>query len=132
VTGTASFASEAWVAALPDAYGDLPPAVGATGVVEHTVTSPSGRAAVVYWTEFADGRIAAAGMGARPDADVTMTSPRDVAAAVASGEVEPSVAFMQGRTKVGGDQAALLRLLAVTATPEYRLATARLAGSTPA
>jgi SCP-2 sterol transfer family len=131
VTGTAAFATEAWVAGLPDAFGDLPPAAGATGVVEHTVTKPSGRA-VVYWTEFADGRLTAAGTGPRPDADVTMTSPQDVAAAVASGAVEPSVAFMQGRTKVGGDQATLLRLLAVTATPEYRLATSRLAASTPA
>jgi hypothetical protein len=53
-----------------------------------------------------------------------------VAAAVATGEVEASAAFMQGRTKVAGDQAVLLRVLAVTATPDYRVATARLADRT--
>jgi hypothetical protein len=37
---------------------------------------------------------------------------------------------MQGRTKVRGDEAALLRLLALTATPAYRVATQRLAERT--
>jgi hypothetical protein len=124
-----AFASDAWVAQLPDVYGDLPGVEGVDVVVEHTITGgPEGD--VVYWTELADGRLAAAEMGPRPDADVTMTSPYDVAAAVARGELEPSAAFMQGRTKVGGNQALLLRVLAVTASPEYRIATARLAGAT--
>ena len=125
----AAFPSEAWVTQLPEVYGALPPAEGATAVVEHTVSgTPGGEA--VYWTEFTEGRLIAAGVGPRPDATVTMTAPYAVAAAVATGEVEASVAFMQGRTKVGGDQALLLRLLAVTATPEYRVATAGLADRT--
>jgi SCP-2 sterol transfer family len=123
------FASDAWVSLLPDVYGALPPLADLAAIVEHTVTGAPGGDAV-YWTELADGRIVAAGMGSRPDAHVTMTSPYDVAAAVATGEVEASAAFMQGRTKVAGDQAMLLRVLAVTATPAYRVATARLAERT--
>jgi SCP-2 sterol transfer family len=129
-----AFASDAWVALLPDAYAGLPPVDGVTAVVQYTVTGGPGGAAprreVVYWTEFADGRLAAASGGSRPDATVTLTAPYDVAAAVATGEVEASAAFMQGRTKVAGDQAMLLRLLALTATAAYRVATAGLAERT--
>ena len=61
-----------------------------------------------------------------------MTSPYTLAARLATGEADPSAAFMQGRTKVAGDQAALLRLLPLMATPEYRTATALVAGRTRA
>jgi hypothetical protein len=53
---------------------------------------------------------------------VLVTMPYELAAAVAREDVELSAAFMQGRAKVAGDQAALLRLLALTATPAYRAA----------
>lgn len=127
--GDAPFPGPDWVALLPEAYRDLPPRPGASAVVEVTVTgAPDGDA--VFWVELADGRVVASGVGPRADATVTMTAPYAVAAEVATGVVEPSASFMQGRTKVAGDHAALLRVLAVTATPEYRVATARLAERT--
>jgi hypothetical protein len=61
-----------------------------------------------------------------------MTSPYTLAGQLAVGAADPSVTFMQGRTKVAGDQAALLKVLATMATPEYRAATAALAGRTSA
>jgi alkyl sulfatase BDS1-like metallo-beta-lactamase superfamily hydrolase len=129
MVASVAFASDAWVALLADTYGALPPVEGVDAVVEHTVTGgPEGD--VAYWVELNAGRLTAAGVGPRPDATVTMTAPYGVAASVATGEVEASASFMQGRTKVAGDQAMLLCLLAVTATPEYRVATARLADRT--
>jgi len=131
VADEAAFGAADWAAGLADAYGDLPASDGATAVVEHTGTGgPDG--AVVYWTAFEDGRLVAAGAGHHADPTVTMTSPYTLAAQLATGAADPSVAFMQGRTKVAGDQAALLRVLAVMATPAYRAATARVADRTAA
>jgi hypothetical protein len=61
---------------------------------------------------------------------VALTEPWDVAAAIATCDLELSAAFMQGRAKTAGDQAALLRLLALTATPAYRSAAMALAERT--
>ena len=61
---------------------------------------------------------------------VTITSPMALAVDVAAGDLEPAAAFMQGRAKVAGDQAALLRVLALMATPEYRVAARTVEGAT--
>jgi predicted lipid carrier protein YhbT len=129
MAGEVTFLSPEWVAALPDAFRDLPRRADVTLTVEHTVTGgPDGP--VTYWVAYEEGRPVATGLGPAADAAVTMTAPHAVAVEVAQGQVDASTTFMQGRTKVGGDQAALLRLLAVTATPEHRAATGRLAART--
>lgn len=126
---TAAFASEGWVALLPDAYHDLPARPGATAVVEQTATGgPDGE--VSYWIALDDGRVVGAGAGHHASPDVTMTSPYTLARRLAVGEVDASVPFMQGRTKVAGDQGALLRVLATMATDAYRRAAASLADRT--
>lgn len=124
-----TFAAADWVALLAGAYGDLPTRPGATAVVEHTATGgPDGE--VTWWTAFVDGRLVDAGVGHHPEPTVTMTSPYTLASRLATGGADPSAAFMQGRTKVSGDQAALLRVLALMATPEYRTATGAVAERT--
>lgn len=124
-----SFASADWVALLADAYADLPERPGATAVVDHTATGgPDGE--VGYWTAFEDGRLVGAGAGHHAEPTVTMTSPYTLAGHLATGDADASVAFMQGRTKVAGDQAALLRVLALMATPAYRVATTEVARRT--
>jgi hypothetical protein len=50
-----------------------------------------------------------------------MLSPED-ANTVLSGELAPSVAYMQGRLKTAGDNALLLGLLRWSATDEFRQA----------
>ena len=45
------------------------------------------------------------------DATLTLTVPFTDAAAIARGELDPSVAYMQGRLKAAGDTGALLNLL---------------------
>ena len=124
-----AFAEPEWAASLPDAYRSLPPRPGVTAVVEHTATGgPAGE--VSYWTAFEDGRLVGAGAGRHDAPTVTLTSPYTLARQLAVGDADPSVTFMQGRTKVAGDQKALLRVLAMTATSEYRAATAAAADRT--
>jgi SCP-2 sterol transfer family len=128
----AALGSAEWVEAYRRACADLPARPGASGRLQTVVTGgPGGE--VSWWVTFADGRAVDAGTGSddapEPDAAsvggiprVLVTMPHELAAAVAREEVDLSTAFMQGRAKVAGDQAALLRLLALTATPAYRAA----------
>ena len=70
------------------------------------------------------------GIGGVADADATLTLPYPEAMAIVRGELEPSVAFMQGRMKTAGDPGLLLDLLAATATPAFRDGLARVGGAT--
>jgi hypothetical protein len=114
------FLSEDWVALQRELSAALPARPGASARVQYTVTGAPGE--VVYWLAWEDGRVVDGGLGLDPAAEVMLITPRVLATELAAGRVEPSVAFMQGRMKTSGDQAALLRILAVTATPEYEAA----------
>ena len=114
------FLSEEWVSLQRELGAALPARPGASGRLQYTVTGAPGE--VVYWLAWEDGRVVDGGLGPDPAAEVMLVAPRSLATELASGRVEPSVAFMQGRMKTSGDQAALLRILAVTATPEYEAA----------
>lgn len=127
--GEHDFLSDGWVAALPATYAEVPADGSPPVLVQHVVTDgPDGE--VAYWVAVEHGRPMDAGPGVRPDAAVTVTTPYPLAADLATGRVEPSAAFMQGRAKVSGDQAALLRLLRANAAPAHRAATTRLAERT--
>jgi hypothetical protein len=133
------FLGDGWVAAYRAACAGLPPRAGASARLQVVVSgAPGGQ--VVWWADFADGQVVDAGRGGPvlDDGDpvpggrplVALTEPRALAVALARGEVDLSAAFMRGAAKTAGDQGALLRLLAVTATPAYRSATAALAERT--
>ena len=67
-----------------------------------------------------DGRLVACGGGGVDGPDLTLTLDWADAVALQRGDLEPSVAFMQGRMKVSGSMDMLLVLLAEAATPEGR------------
>ncbi|GEM_PF-66743 len=69
-------------------------------------------------------------LGDLDDADVTFTVPYDDAAAVVRGELDLSVAFMQGRMKVEGDMGVLLTLLPAAETAEGSALLERIAAAT--
>ena len=126
-----AFLSPEWVDRHRELGAALPERPGLTARVEVTVTDPGGRRVQAqYWLAWEDGRAVDGGPGPDPSAEVQLTSPAAVAAELASGAVDASAAYMQGRLKTAGDQAALLRLLALTATPEYGAALRELEAAT--
>jgi hypothetical protein len=80
---------------------------------------------------FESGRLVEVAAGPAPDADATLTLSAADAQAVLSGDLDLSVAFMQGRLKVAGAMALVLDLLALSATDgagEHRRRVADLVG----
>ncbi len=67
---------------------------------------------VSYHCVLEDGRLRSSARGRIADPDVTLTIGWDDAVAIAAGELDPNVAFMQGRMKVAGSMAVMLALLA--------------------
>jgi SCP-2 sterol transfer family len=57
--------------------------------------------------------------GSDAEPDLTLTIGTDDAGRVQQGDLQPSVAFMQGKLKSTGDNALLLRILAWSATPAF-------------
>jgi hypothetical protein len=115
----AEWLSEEWLKEVADHAGTRPPVAGANGTVSLAITTGR-RDEVSYHWSYRDGIPGEGAVGAIANADLTLTIARDDAQAVASGEVEPSVAYMRGRLKASGDGALLLGLLASTATDSYR------------
>jgi putative sterol carrier protein len=114
----AAFLTQEWLDALSgDGAGDLDYG-DATGTVQYVVTgAPDGD--VSYALAFDAGKLREATLGSRPDADVTVTIPYADAVRVQRGELDPNVAFMQGRAKVNGDMGVLLPTMPVARTAAY-------------
>ena len=116
----ARFLSDEWI----DVVRDAAPAVGDTKVECAVAGGPDGEVKASCRRRRRGVR------GASADADVSLTVPYPEAVAIAQGELEPTVAFMQGRMKTAGDPGKLLDLLAATATPAFREGLERVASST--
>jgi hypothetical protein len=124
-----TYLSQQWLDRQRELLADLPEQPGLTVRVQQVVTGgPDGD--VTYHLAYESGRLADAGLGEDADAEVVLTSPRDVAAAIATGELEAGVAFMQGRLKTEGPTARLTPLLALMQSPPYRDALHRLGAET--
>ena len=114
--------------ALLAAGADLVGPATLTGTVQVDVTGgPDGD--VVLWLSFDGGRLTGTGAGPAGSPDATLTLGAADARAVATGALDPSVAFMQGRMKVAGDMGPVLDLLALSATPAAAAVRARVAGT---
>ena len=126
---TARWLTDEWFALAGAEAADLhgPPTLEGTVVVE--VTGGDAGDAAAHAT-FAAGRLVGSGSGTVPGADLTLTLTDADARAVVAGELDPSVAFMQGRMKVAGDMAPLLDLLALAGTDAARDRLGRVAGQT--
>jgi hypothetical protein len=66
-----------------------------------------------------DGALEDLALGGRGDEEVTLTLVLDDAVAIQRGDLQPSVAFMQGRMKTAGDPGKVLDILACTARPGF-------------
>jgi hypothetical protein len=107
----------------------LPERPGVSGRVQHVVTgTPEG--AVSYGLVMVDGRYTNAELGVLDAPDVTFTITHDDAVAMARGELELHVGFMQGRIKAVGDMGAVMAMLPATQSPEHRAMVTDLAART--
>jgi predicted lipid carrier protein YhbT len=115
----ARFLTDEWIDELqklgtgPAPFGDV------SGRVQMVVTGGPDKD-VKYVLVLDGGRVAEARAGAAADADLTLTVEYANAVALQQGELDPSVAFMQGRSKAAGDTGLLLALLPAMRTDAYR------------
>jgi putative sterol carrier protein len=106
----AEFLSDGWIAAWVG-RGSSP---GPSGSLQLVVTgAPEGDGK--WHLVLADGVVTEAAAGTRSAPDLTLTVGYPDGAAMAAGELDPSVAFMQGRLKTAGDPGLVLDVLAAAA-----------------
>ncbi len=115
MVATREFATEAWIEALDAAasvvdLGD--DAVAAEGFVLQQVVTGDLPAAWIVAVEAGHVRYRS---GRAEAPDVTLTSDRDTARAIHSGDESAQAAFMAGRLRIGGDPTSLVRVQAVLA-----------------
>jgi hypothetical protein len=108
----AEFLSDEWIASWVGA-GSSP---GASGTVQIVVTGTDLPNDGKWHLRIDDGVVAEAAAGSRPAPDLTLTVGYAEGAAMAAGELDPSVAFMQGRMKTAGDPGLVLDVLAGAAS----------------
>lgn len=118
--------SQEWLDRQREASAGLPVRAGATALVQYEITGgPDGP--VVFHTRLDDGRIVVNELGPADDPDFTMIVPHEEFDAIASGDADATVGYMQGRIKVTGNVGRMLSVLPVTSSPEWREAMAGVA-----
>ena len=127
--GGVAFLGAEWLAVARELFGDVAPCPGATARVQRVVTdAPDGD--LVFSLAFEDGRLVdvalADGDELDPEAELTITTTYADTLALASGDLDLGVAVMRGRAKVAGSMSALLAILPVTRSQDFRAARAAL------
>jgi putative sterol carrier protein len=111
--------STEWFDQTRSMAADQPERPGLSARIQYEITGgPEGD--VSYFWILEDGRLRSSAAGSVDAPDVTLTIVWDDAAAMQRGEMDPNVAFMQGRMKVAGSMGVMMALLPVTNTPEYQ------------
>lgn len=124
-----AFLSQEWLDRQRQLIADLPERPGATARVQVVVSgAPDGE--VAYLQVFEDGRLVGCARTRDASADVTLNQTYADAVAIATGDLDPSAAFMQGRVKVVGSMGSLMAVLPVLQSHEYEVAMAALAAQT--
>jgi putative sterol carrier protein len=125
----AKWLTQPWFDETRAMVADQPVAPGVSAVLQFDVTGgPEGE--VIYHWALEDGRLVSAAEGAADAPDVTVTMVWDDATAVQRGNLDPNVAFMQGRLKVAGSMAVMLALLPTVNTPDHQDLRRRIAAVT--
>jgi hypothetical protein len=118
--------SQEWLDRRREVLGALPARPGASVRIQHVVAgAPDGQ--VAYVEVFEDGRLTSASIGASDDVDITFNETYPDAAAIAKGELDLHVGFMQGRVKAVGNIGALMAVLPATQSEEHRDAVLQVA-----
>jgi hypothetical protein len=111
--------SPEWVERSRASAGDRVWFPGVSARIQVEVTGgPDGE--VRYYLVVEEGRLTDGAAGKVDDPDLTLIWSWADAVAAGQGQLDPSVAFMQGRMKTAGSTGLLLQLLPVTRTEEWR------------
>ena len=98
----AEFLSDEWLDALREIGADLPEHPGLGATIQYVISaSAAGKVNLVV--EIVDGRVASAAVAKTKTPDVTVSLTAADALGLVRNELDPDVAFMQGRLKVEGD-----------------------------
>jgi len=119
-------AADDWAAVVVAELADLAGAPTLVGTLQVDVTGGAEGDVSVH-ALFDGGAIAAVGPGAVDAPDASLTLSAQDAQAVLDGDLDPSVAFMQGRMKVAGAMGLVLDVLALSATEAARSVRDRVA-----
>jgi len=122
----ASDTGEGWTAAVRAELDGLVAPPSLEGTLRVDVTGAPGGDRTAH-ARFGGGRLTDIGPGAGEGPDATVTLTFEDARAVLGGDLDPSVAFMQGRMKVAGDMGLVLDVLALAATDAARGCRERIA-----
>ena len=110
----ATFLSQEWHDAERAASAKQPAVPGASARVQWIVTGgPDGEVRFTQVVE--DGRVVEQQLGDDASADYTLTAPIALFTAIHEGEVDETVAFMQGKLKFAGNMGRYLALMPVRA-----------------
>lgn len=121
--------SQEWLDRRRQVLGALPSRPGASARIQHVVAgTPDGQ--VAYVEVFEDGQLTSASVGASDDVDITFNATYPDAVAMAKGELDLHVGFMQGRVKAVGNVGSFMAVLPATQSAEHREAVQRLAAET--
>lgn len=124
-----AFLSQEWLDLQRTLADRLPERPGATARLTIAVTgTPEGD--VAYVLAIADGRLVESVLGRDDSADVTLTETYADAVSIAKGELDANAAFMQGRVKVVGNMGALMSVMPLTQSQEYRAVLGELLAQT--
>src|SRR3954468_21520683 len=107
-----TFLSQEWLDDECAASAKQPAIPGASARVQWIVTGgPDGE--VRFASVVEDGRVVEQRLGEDDNPDYTLTAPIALFTAIHDGEVDESVAFMQGKLKFAGDMGRFLALMPV-------------------
>lgn len=122
-----SWLSQEWFDQAATIWSGAPALDGLSGRVQCEVGGGPEGDISCYWV-FEAGSLGPTGVGRIENPEVSLTLSWDDAVAVQRGDLDPSVAFMQGRLKVHGSMGLMIELLARAQRPECRESQRKVAG----
>jgi len=127
----AQYLSQEWHDRARALAASLPERPGVSARMAYEVTGAPG-GDIHYVQVIEDGRVVEQRLGDVDDAEVTLVTSWADAVRIHRGELDTNVAFMQGKVKTGPgtDMRALMRLLPLTSSPEYRTLAEQLGADT--
>ncbi len=125
----ANYLSAEWHDRARELAQSFPETVGASARMVYAVSGAPG-GDITYHQVTENGRVVQQGLGGCDAADFTVNVTWADAVAVQRGELDPNVAFMQGRMKIAGNMGKVMALLPLTMSPEYKALQAQLQSET--